>query len=305
MAEQRAGYRPQRGLRAFWDFGLRCLREFIALEGLDRALVIAAQAFVALIPLLLLVSALLPQDDTSAVANAFISRFHLSGDAADSVEALFARPPGSTTSIGIASLVLLLFSGLSFTRRLQRLYERVWRLPPTGPRGSLNAALGLAVLLVEVVLLYLLRTLIRGLPLDRLLLVPVSAVAGLVLWTSIPWLLLARRLDWRRLLPSGALASLATALYGVATSIYMPSLIERYSERYGLFGITVALIGWLLCISVVLVVSAVIGVVLDRSEDPWARALLGWVVGTASRVTRRSAETGPATPKERLDDDTL
>ncbi len=41
-------------------FPRRCLRCFFAIQGLDRAMVIASQAFTALIPLVILTSALLP-----------------------------------------------------------------------------------------------------------------------------------------------------------------------------------------------------------------------------------------------------
>ena len=38
--------------------------------------------------------------------------------------------------------------------------------------------------------------------------------------------------------PPGLLTAVGAGIYGVATSIYMPRLMESYSERYGLFGVT-------------------------------------------------------------------
>jgi membrane protein len=133
-------------------------------------------------------------------------------------------------------------------------------------------------MLLEVVLLYLVRSFFRGLPFNAALVLPLSALASLVLWTSIPWLLLDRRLQWRRLLPGGVLAGVAVALYGVATGVYMPRLMETYSDRYGLFGVTIALVGWLLCISVIVVSATVTAAELDRAGEGWAvwlRARLG------------------------------
>ena len=60
---------------------------------------------------------------------------------------------------------------------------------------------------------------------------------------------------------------LSAGLYGVATSIYMPPLMESYSERYGLFGVTISLVGWLLCISFIVVAATVIAVEFDRAPD--------------------------------------
>jgi uncharacterized BrkB/YihY/UPF0761 family membrane protein len=49
--------------------------------------------------------------------------------------------------------------------------------------------------------------------------------------------------------------------------------METYSDRYGLFGVTVALVGWLLCISFIVVAATVVAAEFDRSPQPWARAV--------------------------------
>ena len=188
------------------------------------------------------------------------------------MQQLFAH--SGAGSLGLLSIVLLVFSCVSFTKRIQRMYLQAWRLEPVaGVRGSFNAAQGLVALVLELTLLYLARQLFDALPFDWVLGVPVSFVASLALWTSIPWLLLDRRIPWRRLLPAGALMAVGTGLYSVASTIYMPGLMESYSERYGLFGVTVALVGWLLCIAVIMVVTTVLAAEFDRAPDPWARHL--------------------------------
>jgi len=233
---------------------------------------VSAQAFTALIPLLLVVSAISPSDSRELVSDAIIGKFELSGSAAEAVEQLFARPGDS--AIGVLSVVLLVFSGVSLARRLQRMYLQAWELDaPRGVRGSFNAALGLAVLLIEIALLSLARTLVSELPFDWALGAPVSIVASLVLWTSVPWLLLDRRIAWRRLLPAGVLTAAGTGVYGVATTIYMPRVMESNSEQYGLFGVTLSLYGWLLCIALIVVAATVVAAEFDRAPEPWARSL--------------------------------
>jgi membrane protein len=59
----------------------------------------------------------------------------------------------------------------------------------------------------------------------------------------------------------------------VASAIYMPRMFASYSERYGLFGVTLALIGWLLCIALIIVASTAVATVFDRTQDPWARRI--------------------------------
>jgi membrane protein len=248
----------------------RCLRHFVALQGIDRAVVLSSQAFTALIPLLLLVTALAPADDRDVVAAAIIRRFRLSGGAADAVGQLFAHSGDSAT--GVLSVFLLFFSGVSLTRRLQRMYQQAWGLePPPGVGRALNAALGLSVLVLGISLLYVARTLVGSLPAGAVLVTPVSVLASFLLWTSVPWLLLDRRITWRRLIPVGALTAACASVYGVASTFYMPRLLETYSERYGLFGVTLALIGWLLGIALIVVAATVVASAFDRAQDPWAR----------------------------------
>lgn len=268
----------------------RCAETFMELRGVDRAMVLASQAFTALIPLMILVGAVLPAGNSSTVADAVIRRFGLDGQAADAVEAVFARP--DTGSVGVFSLLLLLISGISLTRRLQLMYVQAWRLPPLrGVRGSFNAAMGLTVLLVELALLYLVRTLVRGLPFDWAIQVPLSWLAGMLLWTTIPWLLMDRRIGWRRLVPGGALTAVMASVYGVVTTLYMPPLMTSYSVRYGLFGVTIALVGWLLCICLILISVTIVAAELDRSSEPWA-VRLRELVDPAGGV-RAGTEAGP------------
>jgi membrane protein len=247
----------------------RCVGAFLRMQGIDRATALAAQAFTALIPLLLLVSALAPADRSDLVSDAITRKFGLQGSAADAVQTLFERP--GEAAIGALSVVLILVSGVSLTRRLQRTYLEAWRLERLpGVRSSLNAAVGLVALLLELVLLSLARRLFDALPIDWALAGPLSLVASVVLWTSIPWLLLDRRVAFRRLLPAGVLTAVVAAAYGLATTIYMPGLMERYSVRYGLFGVCVALVGWLLASALILIAATVIAAEFDRAQEPWA-----------------------------------
>lgn len=260
------------GRRLETSFAGRCLGSFVSIQGIDRAMVIASQAFTALIPLLILVSALAPADRRDLVSTAIIRRFELQGSSASAVEQVFAHPENAAT--GTLSVVLLVFSGVSLARRLQRMYVQVWRLEHrSGVRGSFNAGLGLGALLIEIALLYAARSLVRELPLDWALAGAVSVLGSFVLWTTVPWLLLNRMIAWRRLVPLGALTALGAVLYGQATKVYMPRLMETYSERYGLFGVTLALVGWLLCVSLVVVVATVVAAELDRAQEPWARRI--------------------------------
>jgi membrane protein len=254
--------------------------------------VLASQAFTALIPLLLLVSALAPADNRDIVSGGLIRRFHLSGGAADAVRQLFAQPGGSAT--GMFSVFLLFFAGISLARRMQRMYQQAWELETsTGVGRALNAAFGLTVLVLGIGLLYLARTLVGWLPAGEVLAtrlsVLVSVLGSFLLWTTVPWLLLDRRMGWRRLIPAGALAAAGSSIYGIASTIYMPRQLESYSERYGLFGVTLALIGWLVGAALILVAATVTASEFDRTEAPWARR-----IRRALRIETAAVEAVPS-----------
>ncbi len=269
---------PSRDLQALYErlgesFLGRCTRRFILLEGFERCIVLSSQAFTALIPLLILVSTLAPADQEDLISDTIIRKFGLSGGSADAVEQLFTAPAAATSSLSVFSALLLIYSGVSFTRRLGAMYRGAWEQEKEGVRSGLFATLGLFVLIVEVVLAYVIRNLVARLPLDWVWAIPITAITGAVLWTSIPYLLLNRQVHWRRLAVGGATTAVGTALLTMATTIYMPPLVERYTNEFGLFGITMALIGWLLAASYILVVCTVFGAEFDASDGRWIRKL--------------------------------
>lgn len=259
--------------RVWGSFLGRCVRRFLAMSGIDRCLMLSSQAFTALIPLLILAATLAPADRAEVISQSIIRRFGLEGDSADAVTTLFTVPSGVESSLSAFSLLLLIASGTSFTRRLQTMYRTAWEEEKARVRSGLYAALGLFTLLAEVLILYGARTLVRQLPLNWLITLPLSLVTGVALWTSIPYLLLNRVVHWRRLLAGGIVASIGTAVYALATTIYMPGLVERYTNEFGLFGITIAMVGWLLASAGILVASAAIGAEFDHSQARWVLAL--------------------------------
>jgi membrane protein len=275
--------------RLWESFAGRCVRRFLLMSGIDRCIVLAAQALTALIPLLILVTTLVPSGHEDILAHTFINKFGLSGDSAAAVEQLFKTPENASSSVSVFSALLLVLSGVSFTRRLQTMYLTAWERDRMGVRSSVFAALGLAALLAEVTLIYFIRGLVRQLPGDWLWMLPLTAATGLVIWTSIPYLLMHRHVHWRRLLAAGAISSAGIAVFGVATTIYMPPLITRYSNEFGLFGITVALLGWLLSASAVIVSSTAVGAEFDASREPW-------VVRFKTRYGLYDPRLGPPVP---------
>jgi membrane protein len=246
---------------------------FIRIEGFDRCIVLSAQVFTALIPLFIIIASAAPAGEEDVISDMLIDRFALTDESAEAVEQLFSAPPGATSSVTVFSALLLLYSGVAFTRRFQRMYRAAWDQQKVGVRSTVFATLGLLVLVIEIVVAYGIRALFEKFPLEWLWTIPLSLATGVVLWTSIPYLLLDRQVHWRRLLFAGGLSAVAMTAFSIATPIYMPQLMESYTAEFGLFGITITILGWLLAASFVLVSCAAIGAEFDLSDQRWVMAL--------------------------------
>jgi membrane protein len=247
---------------------MRILRRYVAIRGTERSLVIAGQCFTAIIPLLIVVVTLTSSADGEALANTINLRFHLTGTAADAVTTLFGKPPGAQSAISLGSVILLIASGLSLSRTLQRTYEAAWELPAPGLRGTMHGLAALGILLSQIMLLSLLASLLRDLPGATLLTFVVRSMFAVVVWLALQYVLLGRRIPWRRLLPGALIAGLGQQLVTAASAIWMPHLITTNTARYGVIGVAFALLSWLLVIAVVLVIAAAVSGELGRSREP-------------------------------------
>jgi membrane protein len=238
------------------SFLVACLLRFIRISGRDRILVLAGQGFTAVIPLLILLAAFAPNDDP--LPDRLTERFGLTGEAETAVRTLFTRPPDATGAFTIGSVVLLFFSVLSFAKYLQRVFEAAWELPSLGWRGQLDGLAGVALMLTQVVALGLLSSLVRRLPGGGFLSFVVSTCLAVVLWLQLQRLLLSRRVSRRKLLPGALTAGLAQAVAAVYSTVWMPHLVSSNAERYGVIGVTFALLTWLIVVSAGIVVAAVV-----------------------------------------------
>jgi membrane protein len=244
----------------------RCLRRFFAINGTMLALVVAAQAFMAFIPLLIVVASLTPAAETAGLGGQLVERFHLTGDSATAVRTLFTRPPESGGSLTVIGVVLLIVSGLSLSRALQRAYEAAWGLPRS-VRGTLNGVAALTILLTEIILLSLLARLLRGVPAGSVATFVIRGGLTVLVWLVLQHMLLAGRISWRLLLPGAILAAVGQQVLSLFSAVWMPHLIERNAQRYGVIGVTFALLSWLTAVAVLLVGAAVVSAELGQSRQ--------------------------------------
>ena len=237
---------------------VRCFVRFGAINGRDRTLVLGGQAFTAIIPLLIVLSALGSQKDSTVVADRLAARFHVSGSSAEAIRILFERPPGATGTITITGLVVLAFALLSLTRSLQRTYETAWQLPAIGVRGTLNAVTGFGLLISSLLVLSLLVGALRQAPAGDVVAFVLRVGASTAVWLLLQSLLLSRRVPIRRLVPGSVVVGIGSAVLSLYSALWMPRLIETNAGRYGIIGITFAILTWLIVVCFCVVVAAVI-----------------------------------------------
>lgn len=220
---------------------------------------LGGQAFTTLIPLLIVVAAAASRQGPTALADRLATRFHVTGASAQAIRTLFERPPGATGAITIVGVVVMLFSVLSLIRSLQRTYEAAWQLPAVGVRGTVHGMTATGVFVASLLVVSLLVGLLRNVPAGSVLAVVVRVVVNTAVWLLLQRLLLSRRVPVRRLLPGSIVVGAGSALLSVYSAVWMPRVIESNAGKYGIIGITFALLTWLIVVCFCLVVAAVIG----------------------------------------------
>jgi membrane protein len=245
----------------FWlrpQFVLRVVNRFQKVAGFDRAIALASSALTAMIPLAIVASAVASELGGKGTADRIIDRYELTGGGAEAVRDIFAPASGTSTSLGVIGVLFLLVAVLSFTRTVQRLFEQTWELAPLSVRNTFNGLLWIAGLTLYAVVSTAIQSLLGD---DRVELVPalvgMPVTAVFLVWSG--WVLSAKRITWRELIPFGVVGAAVLAIYSVGAEIYMPHLFSTYATRYGVIGAVFALLSGLFCVMVIIVASASLG----------------------------------------------
>jgi membrane protein len=227
---------------------------------MNQALILAAMAFMLLIPALVTFLAFVPLSASGGAAAAVAARLGLSSAATHDVQQLF---PGyntvhSPTAFGSAGVTVI--SAYTWPGALQHGYELAWRLPPLGRLGLWPALVWLAVFIVFGAVWGGSNPLVTG----WIRAVGLVAV-GLPLAVAWSWwsqhLLLGGRIGWRLLLPG----AIATGVGLVAVRLAAGTLSVRDDQatvQPVRPGRHIVMLQWLIALSVVLLGGALLGVVV-------------------------------------------
>ena len=227
------------------------VRRFFDLELLDKSFVLAAQAFVALLPLVIVVVSLFVADSGDTIANAIGNRFGLDSAAQLALRALFAHPTIAT--VNWLAVVVSLLSAFSLSRRLARVYAAIFAVTPLPRKKNWH---GLVWIVLQVALLVgasMLRDVRIG---SGPVLAAVAFVALLVLWfvaDMLGLLLLVPAAPRRMMAASAVLSSLGRAGMAVWSFLYLSKSLERQAEQFGPIGVTFGIFTYLLVAALVYV----------------------------------------------------
>jgi membrane protein len=282
--------------RQVFEWGLRVfgplLERLVQVRFIQTGVVLAAQTFMALFPLLIATIAILPSKLGTSVSNTLRTRIGLSGDSSHVVSQLVdsrSQLQNSLTAIGV---LLVFFSATSFTRALQRVYQTAWELPKLGFKGSVRGLVWLLGLVCYLALLAFGIRLVTGVPKAGGLLGSLLGIVGaILLWWWTPYLLLGGRVRPRALLPSTMLTAIGLLILGKVSSVYLPRTIRAEQRRFGALGAVFAIQSWLVVLACTVVGTAVLGAVLAQSAGP----LGTWIRGTADPLgwRKRADPTKP------------
>ncbi|MFJ2755790.1 YhjD/YihY/BrkB family envelope integrity protein [Nocardioides sp. NPDC087217] len=237
--------------------------EIIRIEFIDRCMLIAAQALLAMVPMLVVLAAFLPHLTEAALQQVS----HVTGLGDEAVQQVSGEVDldqvrSETGAVGLAITIL---SATSFGRAVQRMLERVWEQEHVGGvRGAGRCLLWVAVWLACLGLVNAVVNLITD-PGD-LLRPLLQAVGAIAVWWGTGWVLLFGRTRGWLLLPGAVLTGVVQVLYSRGSAWLMPVYVESNAEQFGMLGVILALSTWLIGFGGIIVGGALLGRLLV--EDP-------------------------------------
>ena len=263
---------------------LRIARELLAVDVRDRIFGMAGQSFLALIPLLIITSTWISDSDGESLALVVNQRLGLTGITAETVMLLFTRAEVSAevaTTSGL-SLALLFFSVNSYTRTLRRSMDGPWGLPKMGWQGQLTGLLGVILLIGMQSTLAVIATAWESSSAGTVLLEGlVRTMVASVFWLGIGRALTHGRIPVAHLWPGALIGGIGTTAIAIWTVTVLPGIFVRDAARYGVIGVALALVSWLLAISGLAVLVGVAGAQVARAAgwisqrpDPLVQPLL-------------------------------
>lgn len=246
----------------------RLLPRLAALNLVEGAMRLAAQAFLAALPLLMTVAAFAPAGLKNLLLDSLGSVLGVHGEALDDVRHVYSAGASARQSVGALGALLTLASATAFSRALQAVCERCWRLPRAPMRSA--AWRWLIWLVVWLTFMLVQAPLRRGFGIGPATGLALSLAGSVLLWWWSQHLLLGGRIGWLSLLPGAVLAGAGTITLSWAGHLLLSQAMRRGFEEFGPLGPVFTLLSWLIGIFLVAIAGMALGEAVATST--WYRA---------------------------------
>jgi uncharacterized BrkB/YihY/UPF0761 family membrane protein len=246
----------------------RIVLRFDTIDGSDRAAVLALNALLSLIPLVVLGVAIAHAYGitSSDYADGLNDVLNLHGRTAGYVRQSSASVNDSIRSATVVGIGGLIWTAFGFTGALWRIYDRAWGgHSHAGPRALFRGFVWLVVFSIGHALMAFTRSELDANMRNNVLLVGMELGIGFLTWLITPSLLLGHRLAFRVVAPGAALVAIGTVTFLAGSSLVMPGLVDDYAAPLGPIGVAIALGFWLWALAYLWVASAVVTAVLAEN----------------------------------------
>jgi membrane protein len=246
----------------------RLLPRLAALNLVEGAMRLAAQAFLAALPLLMTVAAFAPSGMKHLLLDSLRSVLGVHGETLDEVRRTYSASTSTRQSVGALGALLTLASATAFSRALQAVCERCWHLPRAPMRSA--AWRWLIWLVVWLAFLLVQAPIRRGFGIGPATGLALSLAGSVLLWWWSQHLLLGGRIGWLSLLPGAVLAGVGTITLSWAGHLVLSNAMERSLEEFGPLGPVFTLLSWLISFFLVAICGMALGEAVATSA--WYRA---------------------------------
>lgn len=246
---------------------------FTTIEPFDRAMTLAAQVFVSVVPIMIFAAAVRPNNESFGASL---------GDAmglSDAVQAdLAGSIPGSATAatgLGVFGFLVAFFSATAYSRALERMFLKVWEVPKPPLRTAWRWIATIAAVMVAISFLTFTATILGNRLFDNVIEFVVRFLVWTVVWTYVPWVLMRATISLRALAFTGALTALALTVLAEVGTVYLPVVLTNGAEEFGVLGLVFAYISWLFVLSFAIVGATVVGRACAQDEGILGRLVRG------------------------------
>ncbi|MEU1163569.1 YhjD/YihY/BrkB family envelope integrity protein [Streptomyces sp. NPDC005921] len=255
----------------------------------DTGTRLAAQCFLAAVPLLFVFAAYAPTAVRDQLIRSMRSVFGLTGPADAQLQQLMQpQAENLRETTGVIGGLMVLISATAVSRAVQRLCKRAWEIPRAGTRIAPWRWVAWLGLWIGVLLLQ--GALHDGFGLGPWLGIPVTLACQTGLWWWTQHLLLGGRIPWKPLLPGALITAIALTALTVTARLYMPLALDRTLTEYGSLGSVFVLLTWLIVVCLAVTGSVSFGAVL--AQEPFLARRLGSPPPLRDRDARTAGAEG-------------